>query len=68
MDRIEFESFRRVCPHFADKFVRGKAAQTLETSTIIVGVDERLQVSLELIVIAIMIAFSWQRMSNICVI
>ena len=45
-----------LCPGLADELVGGKAAQGLEATAVIVGIDEELQVTPELIVAAIVVA------------
>jgi hypothetical protein len=57
MDWIEPESFGLFCPHFADELVGGQALQGLQASPVIVGVDEDRQVSVELLVAVVVVAF-----------
>ena len=47
---------RLFCPHFADELVGGQALERLQAPTIIVGVDEHGEVSLELLVAIVVVA------------
>jgi hypothetical protein len=49
MDRIESESSGFFCPHFADELVGGETFECLQTSPVVVGVDEDAEVGLELL-------------------
>src|SRR5665213_213501 len=57
MDRTYLESFGFFCPHFADELVGGQALERLQASPIIVGVDEDREVSVELLVTVVVVAF-----------
>jgi len=58
MGWIEFESFWLFCPCFDDEFVRGKAFERFEASTIIVCADEIGEMSFELLLVPnVMVAF-----------
>ena len=57
MDWIEPESFGLFCPRFTDELVGGEAVQGLQASPIVVGVDEGRQVSVELLVAVVVVAF-----------
>ena len=57
MVRVECESFGFACPDFADVFEGREALEGLETAAIIVGVDEVVEVGLELPVAIVMVAF-----------
>ena len=56
MDWIESESFRVVCPDFADVFVGCETFEGLKTPGVIVGVDEVGEMTLEQPVAVTMIA------------
>jgi hypothetical protein len=56
MDWIESESFRIVCPDFADVFLGCETSEGLETPAVIVVVDEVGKVALELPVVFPVIA------------
>lgn len=57
MVRIQPESFGLVCPAFADVFVRGEAAQSLQATSVIVGADEIVEVGGKLGMAVVMVAF-----------
>lgn len=57
MVRIESKAFRLCLPDFADVFVGSEAAQCLEASTKIVGVDEVVKMRRQLRMAVIMVAF-----------
>ena len=57
MDWIEFESFRFVCPYFADVFVRREAAQSFQPSSIIVCSEKVIEVSAQLLMVVVVEAF-----------
>ena len=48
MGWIEFESFGFDCPDFADVFVGGEPFEGLESATEVIGVDEVVEVGVEL--------------------
>lgn len=54
---IDVEAFWLICPAFADELVGRQAFEGFQSSAIIVGVDEVIKVSFELVVVVIMIAF-----------
>ena len=54
---IEGESFRLDCPDFADVFEGGEVLEGFETPAVVVGVDEVVEVRLELPVAIVMVAF-----------
>ncbi len=55
--RVDFESFWFFCPDASDIFVRGEPAQRLQPAAVVIGVDEQLEVSPELVVAVVVIAF-----------
>ena len=57
MGWIEIESFRFFCPAFADEFIWCETFQGLQSASIIVCVDEIIQVAHQLFVVVIMEAF-----------
>jgi hypothetical protein len=57
MVRIACEPFGFCCPYFADVFVWREAAQCLEASAVVVGVDEVVEVSGALAMAVVIIAF-----------
>ena len=58
MDRAYVESFWFFCPAFADELIRREAFECLQTTTIIIGVDEVFEVTCQLLVIVIMEPFN----------
>lgn len=57
MGRVECESFGFACPDFADVFEGCEAPECLEPASIIIGVDEAVEVGLELPAVVVMVAF-----------
>jgi hypothetical protein len=55
MDWVEPESFGLFCPYFADELLGSDALQGLQAPTIVVGVDEHGEVSLELLVAVVVV-------------
>ena len=56
MDWIEFESVGFFCPDFADVLVGGETFESLETPSVVVGVDEVCEMALELPMAVVVIA------------
>ena len=56
MDWVEFESFRLICPYFADVFVWGEALERLQTPGVIVPIDKVREMASEVVVAVVMIA------------
>ena len=56
MERIESESFRALCPDFADVLVRREATKRLQTLGEVVGHQEGRQMCLQLIVAGVVVA------------
>ena len=54
--RIEPEAFWLFRPGLADELVGGKAAQSLEPASVVVGIHEQLQVQPEFVVASVMVA------------
>ena len=57
MGWIECESFGLDCPDFADVFEGCEALEGLEATSVIIGVDEVVEVGVKLLVAVVMIAF-----------
>src|SRR5665213_4576681 len=57
MVRIESESLRLFCPHFADELVGRETCECLQASPVVVGVDEHREVGLELLVAVVVVSF-----------
>ena len=57
MDRIEIESIGFLCPAFADELVWRQSLECLQSPPVIVGVDEVVKVSFQLLMIGVMIPF-----------
>ena len=58
MGGIEYEFFRFNCPDFADVFVGCQATESFETASVIVGIDEVIEMITELAMIIVMVAFN----------
>ncbi len=56
MDWVWLESFWLICPAFADVFVRSETFEGLETASVIIGVDEVIEVRAKLLMAVIMVA------------
>jgi hypothetical protein len=55
--RVDFELARVFCPDGGHVFVRCEPAQGLQAATVIVGVDEALEVLPQFVVAALVVAF-----------
>lgn len=54
--RLDFESVRLFCPDARDVFIGCQAAQGLEPTCMVVGVDEELKVLPELVVVVVVVS------------
>lgn len=55
MGRIEIESIWLICPAFTDKFVWRQPLERLQSAPVIVGIDEVIKVSFQLVVVVVVI-------------
>ena len=57
MEQIELESFRLDCPLLADKLAGRETVERFQPSTVILGVEEVGEMSMQLAVIVVVVAF-----------
>ena len=58
MDWVSIESFRLICPAFADELIWGQPFQSFETAGEVVGIDEVGKMLAQFIVVVIVIAMN----------
>ena len=56
MERIELESLSLTCPLFADELVGREPLERLESTAVIVGIEEVAEMSAQLSVIVVVVA------------
>jgi len=57
MDRVDCESIGFICPALTDKLVWRQPLQCLQSAGVIVGINEVIELLLQLIMIVVMIPF-----------